>query len=435
MSGDRPLSLKGAAAVFGFALAVRLLFCFVAIPYFQLPIGQRSRDFFELTDGYIDLAVTLAEHHRFAFGAEAPPTTYRAPVFPIVLAGAYLAGGDIVSATLWVNCLASAATCVLVYAIAARLLGGRVSPRVMLLTCLFPLSVYYCASSYSDTVFVLTAVAYFLSLLWVVSRPSLASGGISGVALALSAMTKGVMLPFPVFFLAYSWRWAPAAVRAAMISLAVGLAVTSLWTIRNYKVSGHVVPVSGGLGFNVLVGNHMADEGPDPGTSYVYGEEMARRRVSQNTGEELTRAGLRTGHHLDLTPQLDRQFGQAGWRMIAENPWLLPKKTAVNTWRFWTFSSSTKKTIFNAVLNLATLLCAALTLRRLLPARRAEVVLVLLFIAYFVIVYAVLIVHSCRFCLPVVLLLTPLASAAVLLPRKQWRETPATETAAEGRTP
>ncbi|HWL95238.1 MAG TPA: glycosyltransferase, partial [Phycisphaerae bacterium] len=154
-----------AGIVFGAALAVRLLFCFVAVPLMGLKTGPSQREFFTSTDGYVNIAMNIVEHGTYAFAPDAAPTTYRAPAYPALLAGAYAICRDAGTAVMVVNCVASATTCVVLYLLATQLMERRVSFWMLSPAVFFPLSIYYCASSFSDTVLALFVVVYLYSVL------------------------------------------------------------------------------------------------------------------------------------------------------------------------------------------------------------------------------------------------------------------------------
>src|SRR4029079_12843221 len=102
----------------------------------------------------------------------ARPSTHRAPLYPAALATGYFFKRDIVSVTFWVNCIVSALTCVALYVAVVPLLGDRSQLAFMLPVVFFPLSIYYCASSYSDTFVTFTVVVYIWTLLWLMAQPT-----------------------------------------------------------------------------------------------------------------------------------------------------------------------------------------------------------------------------------------------------------------------
>lgn len=428
------------AAVFTAALVVRLLFCFVAIPVLHLPIGPARTDFYTATDGYLSLAVNLVDHGKFAFAADAPPTTYRAPGYPVAVAALYALSRNAALAVLIVNCLASALTCVLSLLLfcmvmedgVITLLGTiqsnvSVSRRALLLPSLslilFPLAIYYCASSLSDVFFTLTFVAWVASCVWLFRRPTIARGLGSGLAFAWSALTKAVVLPLPAVLVVYAWWRCRGVLRPLLLGLLLGGAVIGGWTARNWFVSGEWIPISGGAGFNSLVGNFMVEEWHDSYTGMWHGSREALRRLEVTSDVPVNPAVLKPAGHYDVPRDLDRRCGEAAWAMYCEDPLLLPRKVISNIIRFWYFSSSPVKGIANALVNVPVVVFALVFFVRQIRRVRAEprngdavasfhaLTAVLLLLGALVLAYSVVIVSSSRFCLPVMMVLLPFAVA------------------------
>ncbi|MFQ5428668.1 MAG: ArnT family glycosyltransferase [Phycisphaerae bacterium] len=407
-------------AVGATALAVRLLFCFVAVPGLGLATGPSRPDFYSSTDGYWAIGVNLVEHRTFAFTPAARATTYRAPVYPAALAAGYWLVHDAGAAVLLVNCVASALTCMAVYGIAVLLIGSRATYATMLPVTFFPLSIYYCASSFSDTVVALTIALYVYALLLLVRAPTIGRGVMSGVAFAVAALTKAVVLPLPLLVCGFALFRRRAALRPSAVSMLVGITLVGLWTIRNYAVSGRFVPVTGGTGYNMLVGNFMIDAGSDCDSSLAYGRAEARRLVRRSAGSPITTEIIRPHGFLDVPPEIDQLYGRSALRMFVADPGLAVRKLAINAVRFWYFSSSPAKSLANGLVNFAVLLLAALAFPRIARIRRTEVELLLLVLTAIVGAYAIIIVHSSRFCLPVVLPLLPIAAIGAAELRQKW---------------
>ena len=402
------------AAVFVLALGVRLWFCFDAIPRFDLDMGPGAKDFHDLTDGYIDLAVNLVDHGVFAFRPDAAPSTFRAPGYPLLLAIPYALFRDIGAVALWVNCVASALTVCVLYLLARRCLGPQVGLLHMLPVIGFPLSVYYCARSYSDTVFALFVALYVLSAVRVFDGGSRHAWWTSGLALAAAALTKSVVLLLPGAFALLAVARVRRALPALIASTAIAGGLIGVWTLRNYQVSGAFVPISAEGGFHLLVGAYMVERGPDPGTSYVYGEVESLKRVNRDAGLELDRQALRTGPHLDLTVAEEAAFRRSAWALFRENPMVMVRKFAVNLGRFWCFSSSRNKTWANGGVSALVMSLGLLMLWRQWQRAPLPCAVLLVTCVYFVVIYCAIIVHSCRFVLPILLLMTPLATGYVL---------------------
>lgn len=404
------VQVRTAILVFLAALSIRVLFCFVAVPLLNLKTGPAQPDFYDSTDGYINIAQTLAEHGRYAFSADAPLTTYRAPMFPFAIAAVYAVVKNIGTAVLLVNCVTSALTCLIVFDLARRVIPRPITVRFMSAAILFPLSIYYCASSFSDTFVAFTVSLYVLSLIRLVQSPSLRTAASCGIAFAVAALTKAVVVPIPALICGLMLIRHRSALRPAFVSAMIGFGLVGLWTVRNYAATDRFVLITGGSGYNALVGNYMIDEWTDCDTSLAYGRAKAREFIESSTGRRVDTAELRPAGFLDIPPEIDRAYGDAAFKMMTKSPLLTMRKLAINSLRFWYFSSGPTKSIANAVVNGSTLLLAILALPLLLRQRRVEAEMIGLFVVSSVVLYSLIIVHSSRFCLPMVMVLTPLAA-------------------------
>ncbi len=395
------------------SLILRLVFCFAVVPLVDLNLGPRSHDFLSSTDGYIVLAENIRNHGRFSFAPADLPTTYRAPLFPAVVAAAYWLIDDLGAATLLVNCVAAALTSCFVYCLAHALFGRGVALGSGLAASLFPLSVYYSAQSWSDTLISLTYVAYGCCIVLLAMRRTTALVVLSGIAFGLAALSKPVILPIPVCLVAYS-AFKPGLFKPMVLSAVVGMCCVLPWTYRNFTVSGEVVPVCGGLGYNLLVGNFMIEEGSDCNASYSHGIARAKERILRVHDLEPAQAALKTNGHLDLSPALDRVLGRSALAMFVEEPTLLIRKICVNAARFWYFSSTSRRSLVNGVVNGGVLFLAVWgALRAWRGPNQAGLEALGVVIFSLIGAYVVVIIHSSRFSLPVMFLLLPLACFAI----------------------
>ncbi len=394
------------------ALTVRLLFCFVAIPVLGLNLGPARSDFHSSTDGYTTLAVNLINHGVYAFAPDAPPTSYRGPAFPAALAVFYAAIGNIDIAVLLVNCLSSAATCVFVLLIARQLFGTRVNGWWALPVIIFPLSIYYCANAFSDTFLAFTVVGYIWSTIRLLQQPTHGNALLVAICFTLAALTKAVVLPIPLLLVAFTLLIKRPALKPAVVATVVGFALTGVWTARNYIVTNEFTPVTGGTGFNMLLGTYMIEESHDCDRSMKHGRQRALDYFA-STGEPIELDRLETNGHLDVPKDIDQRYGAIAVDMFKTDPMLVVKKLGVGAVRFWYFSSSPTKSLANAVVNGGVLLLALVGLFVVPTDHRMAAIWLALFTLAFVFLYALIIIHSSRFSLPIVMALLPLATGPV----------------------
>ena len=206
---------------------------------------------------YMTLARNLAVHGAFSLGENGtPPTAFRPPLLPALIAALWRGEGEPVFATLIANVILGSLTVCLTYLVARDRFDRRtalIAAGVLAfgpMTCLFTVTVL---TEPLFTFFVVLAI-----FLWGRGIFSL-----SGVAFGLSALTRPSILPFlaglPILSILPVFRrfW-----RGSLILLGAALVVASFWIIRNAVVFERFIPVaSSGWGTILLCGSLETDTG------------------------------------------------------------------------------------------------------------------------------------------------------------------------------
>lgn len=191
---------------------------------------------------YSEFARNLVETGRYA-GPHGEFAT-RLPGYPLFLAGLRLFTGGSTAAVITAQCLLGAATCVLLYRLAERLL-----PRPWPLVCGFIAAIYFdlivpCAAPISESLFsfflVLSAWALYNED-WTPRTRALAFGALA----AYLYLIRPEPLPY---ILATIWMmpyvWAKFDRKQALSALAVFTLVVGIWVGRNFATVGVVIPAS-----------------------------------------------------------------------------------------------------------------------------------------------------------------------------------------------
>ncbi len=191
------------------------------------------------------------------------------PVYSYLLAGIFKISGietkASVIATLSLNSVFSALTCVPVYLLAGRAFGDRVARWAGWGWAFSPYGVYYGADWAWSTPLVTLELACLFLMAWTLedsSRPRrwLAYGALCGVA-ALTEPVILAVLPFLglwSFYQLYRNRrsWRGPALAAAL----AGVAVLAPWIARNYEIFHRFIPVRSGYGLELYIGNNGYSE-------------------------------------------------------------------------------------------------------------------------------------------------------------------------------
>ncbi len=176
--------------VFLAALLLRLAFLFVFHVYPGVPIEHlddpEARHF----------ARSLIERGDFTnpYVPDAHlPSAHRAPLHPVILAGAYALLGDMKAGfhflVYFFLILASALGCVLIYLAVRRRLDERIARVASILLVLYPGSVYYSCNSIGDPGFVAVALCgVILTAIYLADKATLCSAVCFGVVTGLAAL-------------------------------------------------------------------------------------------------------------------------------------------------------------------------------------------------------------------------------------------------------
>jgi 4-amino-4-deoxy-L-arabinose transferase-like glycosyltransferase len=168
----------------------------------------------------------------------------RPPLFVFFLAGVYWVFGHDLFAARMAQCVLGTALCAATIALGAAVAPLRTVRRVAAVAALYPYLVYYSGYLMSETL----ATLWFTGVLWALARrtPDGRSSAIAGAMLGLASLTRSSYLGFagPLLIWLRDARraWRPAIGCFAIVVAAALLAIAP-WLVRNYHVTGRIVPI------------------------------------------------------------------------------------------------------------------------------------------------------------------------------------------------
>lgn len=214
-----------------------------------------------------NIAHSLAAGHGFSspFRVDTGPTAWMTPAYPLLLAGIFRLFGVYTfhawEAAVLVNILCCTLACVPLFYAGKRIGGVGLAAGAAWLWAVFPNAILIPVESMWDASISALLVA---AILWATlalaeserMRDWCAYGLLWGVALMVNA-TLAALLPLLLGWVAYrqhvqNRQWA---IRAVMSVIIVILCCVP-WTIRNYKVFHHFVPLRSVLGLQLWLGNN-----------------------------------------------------------------------------------------------------------------------------------------------------------------------------------
>ena len=342
------------------AVVVRLAFVFIGFPYL--------RDRWQLHedgDGYGVIAQTIREGHY--------DDVTRGPVYPMLVAGCGTLGTKVLQAVL------DAFTCLLVYLLANR------RGWAAWLWALYPFAIWRVAFINKEVVLAFLLAGYACVQVFAFRGTKNGPWVLAGVLLGLVNLCKPMFLPWPLVIAAMVWLNRKSLARVGVLVIAM-LAVVVPWTVRNWHVSGELLPVAteqGGI--TTFVGNYQPADGLWEGAGKI-------RWMAAVDGVKVQNAGASVA-------QLDRVFYRAAIREIAANPAKAAALVVRKCGRFWFLSAKRREEAASVVIQGLYLALAAVGLWRLRPWN-GEVVIMVTLIGYVMLVHAVS-YADLRFSLPV----------------------------------
>ena len=233
-------------------------------------------------DGYLELGGNIIRGRGYVFEPGGPPVIHRPPVVPVLISPVTLLPASLQQPALVVlHSLLFAATCMLLYRLADRLLGRRIA-RVSVGCVLFYPWVYWHIKNPMSVITQMFFTVLVAELLcaelfsgrsgpdgegrcrrWI--RPAglaLASGGaVLTHGTALVSVPCLILLSVLVSLARRNLR----SVGRLLAAAALAILLVAPWTYRNWRVTGRVVPVAGNAGFAYFLGQvHWSDNAPTP---------------------------------------------------------------------------------------------------------------------------------------------------------------------------
>lgn len=183
----------------------------------------------------------------------------RAPLYPLLIAGLYGLFGEREIVVQLVQCLFFGGIVALAYDLGRRMFGERAGRIAGLICVVHPSLLRYVPDFHLETMFTFLWTLTIWQSVRLVETPSWSRGGVFGLLLGLTSLTKAVLLMYPVVF-AVLWllslsrhstggerlRAMGGPLGALVVAALLMVLTIAPWTYRNYRISGHFVPITTG---------------------------------------------------------------------------------------------------------------------------------------------------------------------------------------------
>lgn len=251
-------------ALVALALAVRLVFLFIALPaalrFVPGFYSEPGRTF----DGYHDIALQLVAGKGYSLPEGGGATAARAPLYPVFLAALYRGFGTQPGVVLAAHAVLGALTCGLVLLLGWSLYGRTAGWLAGLVLTFHPMHLWWSQYVLSETLLTLLLTLAILGLVGFLRKGGAAAALRSGALVGVAALCNSVILMFPLVAVVAAplagrvWRLPPWR-HFVLVACATALTVMP-WTARNALRFHALIPVNWGYGFPAFKGWASADQ-------------------------------------------------------------------------------------------------------------------------------------------------------------------------------
>lgn len=367
--GQRLIVRRDVLLLAGVSLLVSLIVVFVVFPAQQMVANQ--------PDPYSFGALGRDIANGLGFRGEM--LGRRAPLYPILVGVLYTVFG----AHEWIvqvaQCLMLATVAVLVYDLAVRVYDSRRAGILAGLACAFhPSLLRYAPDFHLEVLLTLVFTLMVWTSVVLYQRPSFKNAVGFGIMTGLAALTKAVVLLYPAIFGALWLLTRPQLLRAplrektqAVLPIVVACVAMVLtiapWTIRNYTVSGKIVPVSTGLSDAFLRG--FAFTKPE----YLTLREPPYTGAENEVNQYFQALCAAEGAVWEKDPlQTEAILGREAKRRLLADPGAAVKKGFFGIFTFWYEMTSLKTSLVAGLLAALAWLTAALGMGRAWREKRPQ---------------------------------------------------------------
>jgi len=312
--------------IFLLATMLALSWCFIFYPY----IGELPD-----SDYWGALGRGLLKNGTLSYYPSDEPSIQRGPIYPLFVALCLFLSGDAFPQAIQIGqSLLFGGAAALSYASSLSLFGKRSALVAGLLTACHPFLIWYTSRIWVECLLIF----FFSALIYATTRSAKTHSAYChltiGTLIGILSLAKGVFLPFLIFIPLFYLFWQGK--RAAFLIFLSGLIIVMPWTLRNYSITGKIVPVHTLLGYNLQRGDDFIDHLDKAPFSYGKLWHFSNRSNAFFQDDKVPSIPIRWKYEYAF----DKASKDASLNRYKKEPFFLIEKMAYNSIAFWFLAHS-----------------------------------------------------------------------------------------------
>jgi dolichyl-phosphate beta-glucosyltransferase len=391
------------------------------------------------SDGYDELAANLVAGNGYRFYPDTARTLMREPGYPVLLAGLLLTFGNSFTVVKLTNVILALLTAWLMMRIAKKLAPDALSGNNLLTLAAPLLFLFHPGTLIAESrggVEIL--FAFLITLFMLVLTNAIESNRwwlylAGGIVLGITVSVRSTPMLFPFLLLVYLLvferrRLSVLSIcRNVTLMIVAMLAVLSPWIVRNYALTGKFVPTASVLGVSAHAGQYIGKHQFEGKPWWLLDREAARERDRlaaqlgypfEDGDEGYYQTFYKSENEIKFSQYL---FG----KVIGEyqkSPALFLRLVGQNIFNFWFAGKTWAATAANVGLQLPYLVVAFFGALFSLKMKQAKIAgVMVLFMAYIMAVHLPILAQA-RYSMPLIPLISILASIALVTARRRMTE-------------
>ena len=374
-------------------------------------------------DGYDLIAANLAEGKGYRFYPDTAETLMREPGYPILLAGLRLTFGPSFTVVKVTNVCLTLVAAFLLCLLARWIIGqGVLSFVPALLFLLHPGTMLAESRGGVEIVFTTLMILFAITVYRAIETTGYWDYTLAGGVLGVAVLVRSTPIMLPIVFLLYllTVERARSATRIvfrniACMTVAIILVLTP-WIVRNYRITGQLVPTASVLGVSVQAGQYICSHISPEKRLVDLDREASRERVrlAEEAGFRVVRGYYQTFYASEDEVTFSRYLLKRAVAEYEKRPWLCVKCLAYNVVAFWCAGKTWGSTAINAVIQIPYLFLAATDVTRRIRERQFRAIGPLVLIIAYTMGVSIPILAQARYSVPVIPFISALAAAGLV---------------------